>query len=133
LVGRKLKFLLDTHVLIWWSGESYKISTKVQNLLMDKNNIFFISFVSIWEIQIKSQLGKLELNIPLTQLIQEQQDINQFQLLPISLNHIYFLENLPKHHKDPFDRLLISQSIVEQMPIISIDRLFDLYPVQHIW
>ena len=59
-----MKFLLDTHVLIWWSGESNKISTKVKNLLIDKNNNIFISFVSIWEIQIKSQLGKLELNIP---------------------------------------------------------------------
>ena len=128
-----MKFLLDTHVLIWWSGESQKISAQVQDLLMDKNNTLFISFVSIWEIQIKSQLGKLELNIHLRQLIQEQQNINQFQLLPISLNHIYFLENLPKHHKDPFDRLLISQSIVEQMPILSIDRLFDPYTVQRIW
>lgn len=128
-----MNFLLDTHVVIWWSGESHKISAKVQDLLMDENNTFFISFVSIWEIQIKSQLGKLEINIPLHQLIQEQQDINQFQLLPISLNHIYFLENLPKHHKDPFDRLLISQSIVEQVPILSVDKLFDLYSIQRVW
>lgn len=128
-----MKFILDTHVLIWWSGESNKISTKVKNLLIDKNNNIFISFVSIWEIQIKSQLGKLELNIPLSQLIQDQQDINQLQLLPISLNHIYSIESLPQHHKDPFDRLLISQSIVEQMPILSIDNLFDLYPVKRIW
>ena len=62
---------------------------------MDESNTIFISFVSVWEIQIKSQLGKLEVNIPLAKLIREQQNINQFQLLPISLNHIYFLENLP--------------------------------------
>ena len=128
-----MRFLLDTHVLIWWSGESNKISSTVKNLLMDESNSIFISFVSVWEIQIKSQLGKLELNIPLAQLIQEQQNINQFQLLPIYLNHIYFLENLPQHHKDPFDRLLISQSIIEQIPILSVDKLFDLYSVKRIW
>ncbi|MDJ0591318.1 MAG: type II toxin-antitoxin system VapC family toxin [Pleurocapsa sp. MO_226.B13] len=126
-------FLLDTHVLIWWSGECKKISSTVKNLLMDERNTIFISFVSVWEIQIKSQLGKLELNLPLAKLIQDQQNINQFQLLPIFLNHIYFLENLPQHHKDPFDRLLISQSIIEQMPILSIDKLFDLYSIQRIW
>ncbi|MGL5834709.1 MAG: type II toxin-antitoxin system VapC family toxin [Waterburya sp.] len=128
-----MKFLLDTHVLIWWTGESSKISTTVKDLLIDKNNIFFISFASIWEIQIKSQLGKLELNVPLSKIIQDQQEINQFQLLPISLNHIYFLNNLPNHHRDPFDRLLISQSIVEQIPILSVDKLFDLYSAQRIW
>lgn len=128
-----MRFLLDTHVLIWWTGESSKISTTVKDLLMDQNNIFFVSFTSIWEIQIKSQLGKLELNVSLPKIIQDQQDINQFQLLPISLNHIYFLNNLPNHHRDPFDRLLISQSIVEQIPILSVDKLFDLYSVQRIW
>ena len=100
---------------------------------MDENNTIFISFVSVWEIQIKSQLGKLKLSVPLAKLIQDQQNINQFQLLPISLNHIYFLENLPQHHKDPFDRLLISQSIIEQMPILSVDKLFDLYSAQRLW
>lgn len=128
-----MNFLLDTHVLIWWSGESNKISSTVKNLLMDEGNTIFISFVSVWEIQIKSQLGKLELNVPLAKLIQDQQSINRFQLLPISLNHIYFLENLLHHHKDSFDRLLIAQSIIEQMPILSVDKLFDLYSVQHIW
>lgn len=128
-----MNFLLDTHVLIWWSGESNKISPIVKDLLMDEKHTFFISFVSAWEIQIKLQLGKLKLDVPLPILIQDQQNINQFQLLPISLNHIYFLENLPQHHKDPFDRLLISQSMSEHMPILNIDRLFDLYLVQRIW
>ena len=128
-----MNFLLDTHVLIWWTGESNKISSTVKNLLMDESNTIFISFVSVWEIQIKSQLGKLELDVSLAKLIQDQQNINRFQLLPISLNHIYFLENLPQHHRDPFDRLLISQSMIEQMPILSVDKLFDLYSVQRIW
>jgi PIN domain nuclease of toxin-antitoxin system len=75
----------------------------------------------------------MTINVPLPKLIQDQQDINQFQLLPISLNHIYFLKNLPNHHRDPFDRLLIAQSTVDQIPILSFDKVFDLYSVQRIW
>ncbi len=128
-----MKFLLDTHVLIWWANDANKLSSKVYDLLIDPNHILLLSFVSVWEIQIKSQLGKLKLDLPLSDLITNQQNINNLMMLPIELNHIYSLENLPNHHRDPFDRLLISQAIVENIPILSVDKVFDQYSVERIW
>lgn len=128
-----MKLLLDSHVLIWWASSSEKISKKVYNIINDTNNTLLFSLASVWEMQIKFQLGKLNLNSNLPTLIDNQQRVNNLQLLPIELNHIYALNNLPPHHKDPFDRLLIAQSIVEQIPIASIDEVFDSYPIQRLW
>jgi PIN domain nuclease of toxin-antitoxin system len=83
--------------------------------------------------QIKYQLGKLNLRLPLPDLIREQQEVNNIQLLSVELDHIWGLDNLENHHRDPFDRILISQSIVEDIPIVSDDRLFDQYPVRRLW
>ncbi|MEA5597756.1 type II toxin-antitoxin system VapC family toxin [Rivularia sp. UHCC 0363] len=128
-----MKLLLDSHVLIWWSSSSEKLSKKVYDLINDTNNTLLFSIASVWEMQIKFQLGKLNLNSTLPTLIQNQQRVNNLQLLPIELGHIYALNNLPLHHKDPFDRLLIAQTIVEQIPIVSIDEVFDNYPIQRLW
>ncbi len=128
-----MKLLLDSHVLIWWSSSSEKLSKKVYDLINDTNNTLLFSIASVWEMQIKFQLGKLNLNSTLPTLIQNQQRVNNIQLLPIELSHIYALNNLPLHHKDPFDRLLIAQTIVEQIPIVSIDEVFDNYPIQRLW
>jgi len=92
-----------------------------------------LSLASVWEMQIKRQLGKLSLNLPLPELIASQQQTNGLQLLPIELNHIFMLENLPQFHRDPFDRLLIAQAVTEQIPVLSIDTVFDHYPVQRLW
>lgn len=100
---------------------------------MDETNLWFLSLVSVWEMQIKRQLGKLSLNLPLPELIASQQQTNSLQLLPIELNHIFTLENLPQFHRDPFDRLLIAQAITEQIPLLSIDTVFDHYPFQRLW
>jgi PIN domain nuclease of toxin-antitoxin system len=83
--------------------------------------------------QIKLQIGKLTLNLPLPQLIENQCQTNGLQLLSIETSHIYALNNLPPHHKDPFDRILIAQAIVEQIAILSIDEIFDNYPIQRLW
>jgi PIN domain nuclease of toxin-antitoxin system len=83
--------------------------------------------------QIKIQLGKLKLNSTLPDLIETQERINNLQVLPIELAHIWGLTNLPNHHRDPFDRLLIAQAMIEQLPIVSIDSLFDSYPIQRLW
>jgi PIN domain nuclease of toxin-antitoxin system len=83
--------------------------------------------------QIKLQLGKLNLNSSLPVLIDNQQRVNNLQLLPIELVHIWGLTNLPNYHRDPFDRLLIAQAIVEQIPLVSIDSVFDNYPIQRLW
>ena len=128
-----MKLLIDTHVLLWIAGDSENLSKKVASLVLDEENSLFLSFASIWEIQIKSQLGKLGITKLLPDLIQEQCQSNDIQLLEVKLQHIYGLKDLPNHHRDPFDRLLISQSKIEQMPILSIDRAFDTYEVQRIW
>ncbi|MEO0840633.1 MAG: type II toxin-antitoxin system VapC family toxin [Cyanobacteria bacterium J06633_8] len=128
-----MKLLLDSHVLIWWASSSEKISKKVYNIINDTNNTLLFSLASVWEMQIKLQLGKLNLNSNLPTLIDNQQRVNNLQLLSIELNHIYALNNLPPHHKDPFDRLLIAQAIVEKIPLASIDEVFDNYPIQRLW
>lgn len=93
----------------------------------------FLSLVSVWEMQIKIQLKKLTLNIPLSQVRDRQQQVNGLQILPIELAHIFALEKLPNPHRDPFDRLLIAQAFVTQIPILSIDAIFDHYPIQRLW
>ncbi|MEA5507141.1 type II toxin-antitoxin system VapC family toxin [Halotia wernerae UHCC 0503] len=128
-----MKLLLDTHVLIWWSSSSEKLSLNVYNLIVDPNNTLLFSIASIWEMQIKLQSSKLSLNSALPNLIERQQQVNKLQILPIELSHIYALEDLPSHHRDPFDRILIAQSIIENIPLLSIDMVFDSYPVQRIW
>lgn len=128
-----MNLLLDTHVFIWLSLTPERLSQQVTDLLMDETNLWFLSLASVWEMQIKRQLGKLSLNLPLPELIASQQQTNGLQLLPIELNHIFTLENLPQFHRDPFDRLLIAQAITEQIPLLSIDTVFDHYPVQRLW
>ncbi|MBR8835797.1 MAG: type II toxin-antitoxin system VapC family toxin [Stigonema ocellatum SAG 48.90 = DSM 106950] len=128
-----MKLLLDTHVLIWSAGTPEKLSQRVRDLLIDTSNSIVLSIASIWEMQIKIQLGKLRLNSSLINLIESQQRTNNLQLLPIELDHIWALANLSDHHRDPFDRLLIAQSIVEQMPILSVDSALDAYQIQRLW
>lgn len=128
-----MKLLLDTHVIIWSAGNPEKLSQLVRNLLIDTNNFWVMSIASVWELQIKSQLGKLNLNLPLPDFIETQQRVNNLQILPIELTHIYALEALSSYHRDPFDRILIAQAIVEKMPLVSIDTAFDVYPVQRMW
>ncbi|TRU05231.1 type II toxin-antitoxin system VapC family toxin [Microcystis aeruginosa] len=102
-------------------------------MLEDRNNLLFLSLVSVWEIQIKVQLGKLNLDISLSEIVKDRTKINDVQILPLKLSHIWTLDTLPYYHKDPFDRLLISQAITENLIIRGVDSVFDSYPVQKIW
>jgi PIN domain nuclease of toxin-antitoxin system len=124
-----MKLLLDTHVFIWWADAPEKLSATTLAVLEDENNDLLLSIASVWEMQIKAQLGKLKLNDSLQNLIQSQQTTNDMQLLPIELTHVLVLDTLPLHHKDPFDRLLIAQSITERTTIVSTDSQFSAYPV----
>ncbi|MDO9303603.1 MAG: type II toxin-antitoxin system VapC family toxin [Anaerolineales bacterium] len=94
--------------------------------------MLLLSVASIWEMQIKSQLGKLQLRMPLPELIREQQG-NGLEVLPVEPSHIFALDSLPNHHKDPFDRLLIAQAIVEGAALVSADPLVKQYPVSVEW
>ena len=128
-----MNILLDSHTLIWFSQNSLQLSSSAIKILEDRNNLLFLSLVSVWEIQIKVQLGKLNLDISLSEIVKDQTKINDVQILPLKLSHIWTLDTLPYYHKDPFDRLLISQAITENLIIRGVDSVFNSYPVQKIW
>jgi hypothetical protein len=123
-----MKVLLDTHIFIWWDSEPEKLSPNILNLLQRTDTTRYVSHVSLWEIQIKNQLGKLALNQSLSDIYNSQSK-NGISFLPVIPAHIFNLNNLPLHHKDPFDRLLISQALIEGLTLISVDEKFKLYDV----
>ncbi|CAN5586003.1 type II toxin-antitoxin system VapC family toxin [soil metagenome] len=125
--------LFDTHTFIWWADEPAKLSSNALAALEDEDNVLYLSDVSIWEIQIKSQLGKLELKIPLDELIKRQQTDNNIENLHIRTEHIFRLTSFPFHHKDPFDRLLLSQALCQDLELASSDIAFDAYGIDRLW
>lgn len=128
-----MNLLLDTHTFLWLRTTPEKIPPQVLDAYYDTSNAIFLSVVSVWEIQIKHQLGKLELNLPLKQLIDLQIQQNSLEILSITSEHIYALNSLPFHHKDPFDRLLITQSHLEGLKLASADGIFEHYDVDLFW
>ncbi len=109
------------------------LSATVLALCRDPSVVLYLSLVSLWEIQIKSGLGKLPLSLPLAEIIRDQQARHGLQLLPITPTHVYALDALPLHHKDSFDRLLIAQALTEGMSLASADGIFSSYPASVIW
>ena len=128
-----MRLIIDTQVLIWWTNDVSNISHRVQDIIFDLDNELWLSLASIWEMQIKISLGKLDLPRSLPDIIATQIDKNQLEILPIELSHVYALDQLPLHHRDPFDRLIIAQSLTEKMPIASIDKAFDAYSIERVW
>ncbi|MDB9459415.1 type II toxin-antitoxin system VapC family toxin [Dolichospermum circinale CS-545/17] len=127
-----MKSLLDTHTFVFWDSQPSKLSQRALELLTNKDNLRLLSVVSLWEIQIKQQLGKLTLNKTLEEIILIQQN-NYIEILPITVAHILALDSLPLYHKDPFDRLLIAQANRENAVLISCDSIFANYSVQVEW
>lgn len=127
-----MKILVDTHVFIWWDADPTRLSPSALSALQDPANEIWVSVVSLWEIVIKEQLGKLTLRIPLEQLVADQQ-ANGFQMLPILPAHALAISTLPLVHRDPFDRMLAAQTIVEQATLLSADPIFASYPVAGLW
>jgi PIN domain nuclease of toxin-antitoxin system len=128
-----MKVLLDTHAFIWWDSDSAKLSPQARAACQDRANLVLLSVASVWEMQIKLQLGKLHLRLPLADVVGEQQQTNEIQVLPVALGHVLGLQNLPAHHRDPFDRLLIAQANAEEAVLISHDPVFAHYPVKVLW
>jgi PIN domain nuclease of toxin-antitoxin system len=128
-----MKLLLDTHTFIWWDSEPSKLPQNAISLIEDRSNEVMLSVTSVWEMQIKGQLGKLILSRALAQIIEDHQKINDIKVLPIMLSHVLELENLPLHHNDPFDRLLIAQANIEGAALVSHDQVFTQYPVDLVW
>jgi PIN domain nuclease of toxin-antitoxin system len=128
-----VKLLLDTHVFIWSVLEPEKLSSQIVMLISSDDNDLFLSTASIWEMQIKIGIGKLHFDNLLSEIVAQQREINELKILRIKLRHIWQLNNLPLHHKDPFDRMIISQAITENLPILTIDNIFNQYPINIIW
>jgi PIN domain nuclease of toxin-antitoxin system len=128
-----MKLLLDTNAFIWLNDAPDRIPQPTMAMLADSDNELLFSLVSVWEMQIKMQLGKLRLQAPLPKILQMQQSENGLKMLPIRIDHIWALENLPHHHRDPFDRLLITQAQVEDIAVVTSDDVFDQYSVQRFW
>jgi PIN domain nuclease of toxin-antitoxin system len=126
-----MKQLLDTHSFIWFVTGNSRITNKVR--LQIENNDNLLSIASVWEIAIKFSIGKLNLGISIQELVDKQIIDNGIELLSITTEHLAVVANLPLHHRDPFDRLIIAQATVEQIPIVGIDKVFDSYSVQRLW
>lgn len=131
-----MRYLIDTHILIWFLEGDNMLSKSNRQLITDSRNDIFVSIVSLWEIAVKISIGKLTLAKPLSDII-EQLDVENIEILPISPKHILLVTTLPFHHRDPFDRVIVSQAIVENMNLISADAIFDDYikgkSVKRIW
>jgi PIN domain nuclease of toxin-antitoxin system len=128
-----MKVLLDTHVFLWLIIGDERLSKKARKAFLDPQNQIFLSAVSLWEIGIKVSLGKLSLKDGWVKQFEKEMKINTIQVLPIEITHCENISTLPFHHRDPFDRMLISQATVERMAILTADSRFSDYGVKCIW
>ncbi len=120
-----MNILIDTHVLLWWPNDDPKITSDAREAIAAGANMVFVSTVSIWEIRIKQALGKLEVPNNFVDVLNSQ----PFGQLDITAVHAHAVGDLPMHHRDPFDRMLIAQAIIEKMALVTKDVQFELYPV----
>lgn len=124
--------LFDSHTFIWWDDSPSNLSQAVYAFCNDPQNQLFISVASLWELQIKIQLGKLQLVRPLPEVVRLQ-EANGVIVLPVLREHVYALNALPPIHRDPFDRMLIAQSNYTGAIMLTKDSTIPLYPVQTLW
>ena len=131
-----MQYLIDTHTFLWFTEGSSELSVKAKNLIKNKDNEIFISIASLWEISIKTATGKLEITGSYDLIIEDIIE-NEMQILPINFAHTVIQNQLPFHHRDPFDRIIASQAVVENMDLINVDAIFDTYfedkEVKRIW
>lgn len=128
-----MKLLLDTHVLLWFVWNHPNLSTTGLSLITDPNNTLFFSAASIWEIAIKVAIGKLTLADPYDVFMNQAISTTGLTILPIEVRPAAALAALPRHHGDPFDRMLVAQALVDTMPLVSADAVFDAYGVNRLW
>jgi PIN domain nuclease of toxin-antitoxin system len=128
-----MKLLLDTHVLIWLVEGTDNLSQAARQAIENEDNSLHLSIASLWEMTIKTSLGKLQLKIPLDRIMESYIIPSGIEILPIHFDHLLVLRDLPLHHRDPFDRLLISQAQSEELTLVSSDGFFGGYSVQILW
>jgi PIN domain nuclease of toxin-antitoxin system len=125
--------LLDSHAFLWFLWDDQRLSQDAKAQIENANNRKLVSIASCWEIAIKARLRKLDLGEAASSYLPREIAKNHFELLPISLDHATMVEKLAHHHRDPFDRLLVAQAIIEGTPLASTDTIFDQYGIARIW
>lgn len=128
-----MKVLLDTHAFLWFLESDPHFSQRALSFIQDRSSEVLVSTAGLWEIAIKLSLGKLRLGGPFETFIPQQLSANDIGLLGIELGHMAIVSDLPLYHRDPFDRMLIAQSITERMLVISADPAFDAYGITRLW
>ncbi len=128
-----MRLLLDTHAFLWFIEGNLNLSDIARNLIEDQRNQRFLSVASLWEMSIKVSIGKLELGMAFIELVKHEVYGNAIELLEIQPEHLDELAKLPFYHKDPFDRLMIAQSLAENIPVVTKDSTFGSYPVTILW
>jgi PIN domain nuclease of toxin-antitoxin system len=128
-----MKILLDTHVFLWWVTDDSRLSLKAREVISNIENQRFLSAASGWEIAIKAKLGKISILENPKNFIYDQMEENKIQMLPVQMNHALQVYNLPDLHRDPFDRLLVAQCQMENLPIITSDPCIIKYNVTVVW
>lgn len=127
-----MKALLDTHTFLWAISGNKKLSRRAEQIFVGPNDLW-LSVASLWEILIKVQIGKFPLPVPAGPYLVRKMVENQIEALPVRLDHVLRVEALPMHHSDPFDRILIAQSLEESLPLVTADGRFERNPIEVIW
>ncbi len=128
-----MRVLLDTHALLWFLSGNSRMSDYARRVTADPDNEALLSAGSLWETTIKASLGKLTLDEPFEEVIPDKLAAERIEVLPIEMQYLAALRRLPFHHRDPFDRLIIAQALVEGVPVVTRDAVFESYGVEVIW
>ena len=127
-----MSYIIDTQAFIWHATGDGKLSQRARQII-ESDEECWLSMASIWEMAIKHKLGNLTFAKPFEKVIREQLALYDYKTYPIELRHTFLLSQLEQYHKDPFDRLIIAQSVVDTIPVVNVDSAFDLYAINRIW
>ncbi|MEG3988849.1 type II toxin-antitoxin system VapC family toxin [Microcoleus sp. S28C3] len=128
-----MRLLLDTHAFIWYTTDSSRLTATGRSLIDNGENDILLSTASVWEMAIKHSIARLTFSRPFMEFIKQQIAVNRIEILEITFDQIEVVASLALHHRDPFDRLIIAQSMAEQIPILSVDAIFDAYAIARVW
>ena len=128
-----MKILLDTHIFLWWITDSPELSETARELIADGNNVLFWSAASTWEVSIKHAIGRLPLPEPPEDFLPVEISRNHIESLPVIDEHAFRAGRLPRHHRDPFDRMLVAQAQFESLVLLTNDRKLSQYEVEVYW
>jgi len=127
-----MAFLLDTHAFLWFVAGDKQLPESIKSKILNINESCYLSVASLWEITIKSQMGKLKLEISLQELF-DYIDRNRIEIIQITYDHLLTLSELPLHHSDPFDRIIVSQAVTENLTLLSKDKGLKKYKIKQQW